>query len=123
MNAWRNEGEIAAFCASLAHQSRLQIMRLLQDSQNGVSAGEIARHLALSPSRLSFHLSRLEAVGLITSTRKSRQIIYSASPAHLKRLASIIDQMSERPSVEAQPIESEAIESEAWRFQNGAALR
>lgn len=67
---------IKAF-AALAQDSRLQVFRLLvKAGPEGLSAGEIARQLELSPATLSFHLSQLVNAGLLESRRQSRLIIY-----------------------------------------------
>ena len=65
--------------AALAHESRLDLVRLLVPlGEDGLNAGDIARALGLSASRLSFHLSALEQAGLIRSRKQSRHVFYSA---------------------------------------------
>lgn len=65
--------------SALAHETRLQIVRLLVPcGQSGLSAGEIGAAVACSASRLSFHLSALDQAGLITARRDGRRVIYSA---------------------------------------------
>lgn len=65
--------------SALANETRLELVRaLVAAGHDGLSAGEIARRLDVSASRLSFHLSALEHAGLITSRRVSRNVIYSA---------------------------------------------
>lgn len=67
-----------AALSALANETRLDLVRLLVGAgADGLPAGEIAGRLAVSPSRLSFHLSALEQAGLIVSRRASRQIIYA----------------------------------------------
>ncbi len=55
-----------------------------------MTAGEIARHLGLGPSRLSFHLSALEQAGLIRSRKLARNVIYSVDAAGLGRMMSYL---------------------------------
>lgn len=63
---------------ALGHESRLAIVRLLIPAgQDGVPAGTIADALDLPPNRLSFHLSRLSAAGLIQSRRHGRHLYYA----------------------------------------------
>lgn len=65
--------------AALAHETRLQIVRLLVPcGQDGLSAGEIGARVDCSASRLSFHLSALDQAGLITARRDGRRVIYAA---------------------------------------------
>ena len=74
--------KVLSALSALAHESRLDLVRLLVPrGDEGMAAGDIARTLGLSASRLSFHLSALEQAGLIRSRRVSRNVIYSADLA------------------------------------------
>ncbi|MFV2034075.1 MAG: ArsR/SmtB family transcription factor, partial [Halocynthiibacter sp.] len=71
--------------AALGHGARLNILRLLIGAgEGGLPAGEIGAAVAVTPSRLSFHLNVLEQAGLVTSRRKSRNFIYAANYGKLK---------------------------------------
>lgn len=73
--------------AALAYPHRLNVFRLLvREGIEGLPAGEIAERMGLAPSSLSFHLSQLEAAGLIRSHRLQRQIIYAADIEGIKAL-------------------------------------
>lgn len=86
-----NTVECVAALAALAHEHRLRVFRLLvRNGPQGVSAGDIAEHLALAPSSLSFHLSHLERCGLIRSRRAQRRIIYAADLEVMARLLSFL---------------------------------
>jgi DNA-binding transcriptional ArsR family regulator len=64
---------------ALAHEYRLAIYRLLvEQGPAGLPAGSIGERVRLVPSSLTFHLQALQRAGLITQTRASRQLIYSA---------------------------------------------
>lgn len=77
--------------AALAHAHRLRVFRLLvRSGPGGVSAGDIAAHLALPPSSLSFHLAHLERVGLIRARREKRHIIYAADLDAMGRVLSFL---------------------------------
>jgi ArsR family transcriptional regulator, arsenate/arsenite/antimonite-responsive transcriptional repressor len=71
----------AAEClAALGHESRLAIFRLLvQAGPEGLVASAIGEQLEMAPATLSFHLSHLTRVGLISGERESRFIRYSAA--------------------------------------------
>jgi len=73
---------IAAF-AALAHETRLDLFRLLvRAGEDGMAAGDIAAALETAPSTLSHHLAQLERAELIASRRESRHIYYAiAVPA------------------------------------------
>lgn len=73
-----------AALSALAHADRLDLLRLLYPAgPEGMAAGEIARALGLSASRLSFHLSQMEGAGLITSRRLARNVFYAVDPRGL----------------------------------------
>jgi DNA-binding transcriptional ArsR family regulator len=66
--------------SALAHESRLAIFRLLiVAGPDGMAAGEIAQHLGLSPSSLSFHLKDLSHADLVKSRQDGRFVIYTAN--------------------------------------------
>ena len=64
---------------ALAHQHRLAVYRILvEQGPAGLPAGVIGERVGLLPSSLTFHLQTLQRAGLITQTRASRQLFYSA---------------------------------------------
>ena len=66
--------------AALAHDSRLEVFRLLvQAGPDGISAGDIAAQLEIPASTLSFHMKSLAHAGLVESRHQSRFIYYSAN--------------------------------------------
>ncbi|MES2145805.1 MAG: metalloregulator ArsR/SmtB family transcription factor [Pseudomonadota bacterium] len=71
-----------AALSALANETRLDLVRLLVVAgDDGLAAGELARVLDHSASRLSFHLAQLEQAGLITSRRVARNIYYAVDAA------------------------------------------
>ncbi|WP_262266527.1 ArsR/SmtB family transcription factor [Microvirga yunnanensis] len=63
--------------AALAQSTRLEVFRLLvKHEPDGVSAGDIARELAVPHNTMSSHLGILSRAGLVRSERHSRSIIY-----------------------------------------------
>lgn len=70
--------------SAMANGTRLDLLRgLIAAGEAGLSAGDIARDLHVSASRLSFHLAALEQAGLVTARRDGRNIIYAADYAGL----------------------------------------
>jgi DNA-binding transcriptional ArsR family regulator len=68
-----------AALAALAQETRLELFRLLvMTGPEGLPAGVIAERLGVLPSSLTFHLNLLHRAGLLSQTRRSRQLIYAA---------------------------------------------
>ena len=73
--------------SALAQETRLAIVRLLiQESEEGLSAGMIAEILQVPPATLSFHLSLLTDAGILKSKKDGRSITYSVKYKSLKNL-------------------------------------
>jgi DNA-binding transcriptional ArsR family regulator len=73
--------------ASLAHESRLRVFRLLaKHGTQGLSAGKIAEQVELPPATLSFHLKELLNAELIRDRREGRSVIYAVDAGHTRRL-------------------------------------
>jgi ArsR family transcriptional regulator, arsenate/arsenite/antimonite-responsive transcriptional repressor len=71
--------QVITALGALAHEYRLAIYRLLvEQGPTGLAAGVIGERVGLVPSSLTFHLQSLQRAGLITQSRASRQLIYSA---------------------------------------------
>lgn len=70
--------DVLAALAALAHETRLDVFRLLvQAGAEGVSAGAVSEALAVPPATLSFHLKELRNAGLLVAEREGRQIRYA----------------------------------------------
>jgi len=64
---------------SLAHETRLEVFRLLvKAGSQGLAAGQIAEHLEVPSPTLSFHLKELKNAGLIQVERRGRSLVYTA---------------------------------------------
>lgn len=86
-----SDTDALAALSALAHEHRLRVFRLLvRHSPEGLAAGDIAAHMQLPPSSLSFHLASLERAGLIASRRVQRHIIYTADLGGMRGLLSFL---------------------------------
>lgn len=86
-----NQEQVIAALSALAHDCRLTVFRLLvRTGPGGLAAGEIARHLGIPNSSLSFHLTQLQEAGLITQRRDGRSLIYSADYARMDALVGFL---------------------------------
>jgi ArsR family transcriptional regulator len=72
---------------ALAHETRLEIFRLLvRRGSEGLAVNQITEHIKIPAATMSFHLSHLQRAGLIQSKREGRQLIYSANYVLMKNL-------------------------------------
>lgn len=77
--------------AALGQGTRLDLLRtLLTAGPTGRPAGEVAEHLGVPPSTLSFHLRALEQAGLVAATRQGRSLVYAAQIARLRGLLAFL---------------------------------
>ena len=66
--------------AALAHNSRLEIFRLLvQKGPEGMAASAIAEKVGLPNATLSFHIKGLTHAGLVDARQDGRFIYYAAN--------------------------------------------
>jgi len=74
--------------SALSQETRLAIFRLLiQEGEEGLSAGMIAEILQVPPATLSFHLSQLNDAGVLKSKKNGRVVTYSAKYKSIKKLS------------------------------------
>ena len=83
----------AELLAALGHESRLTIFRLLVEAgPEGMCVAPIGEATGMAPATLSFHLGHLSRVGLITGTRESRFIRYTANYDSMDELLAFLTQ-------------------------------
>jgi ArsR family transcriptional regulator len=64
--------------SAIAHESRLQVFRLLvKAGPDGMAAGEVARAMKVPANTLSAQLLLLSNAGLVRARRDGRSIIYA----------------------------------------------
>lgn len=69
---------VLAALSALAHETRLDVFRLLvQAGPEGLPAGDVAHRLGVPAPTLSFHLKELRGAGLLRAEREGRQIHYA----------------------------------------------
>lgn len=79
--------------AALAQDTRLEAFRLLvQAGAAGLTAGDLAERLGVSPPSLSFHMRGLAQAGLVRARQDGRFVHYSAA---YEAMQSLIDFLTE----------------------------
>lgn len=72
--------QVVAALAALAQPTRLAIFRMLVAcGPSGMTAGELAEKLGVSPANMSFHFRALSHAGLIASRQEGRFVHYAAN--------------------------------------------
>jgi protein-tyrosine-phosphatase/DNA-binding transcriptional ArsR family regulator len=88
-----NSDDAVRIFAALAQIWRLEVFRLLvRYLPYGLSAGDIARLVALPHNTLSTHLAILEQAGLVRSRREGRSIIFAAVRDRADELAVFLNE-------------------------------
>ena len=65
--------ELAMCLEKLGHPNRLEIYRLLvRAGHDGLSVGDVQRHLDIPASTLTHHIAQLVSAGLVSQTREGR---------------------------------------------------
>jgi DNA-binding transcriptional ArsR family regulator len=84
----------AATCLEkLGNPLRLEIVRLLvRAGDDGLSVGEIQRHLKVPPSTLSHHILHLVSGGLISQQREGRVLRCTVD---YERMQALVDMLTE----------------------------
>jgi DNA-binding transcriptional ArsR family regulator len=80
-----------AALAALAHETRLDVFRLLvRAGPEGLPAGAIADALGIPAATLSFHLKELKSAGVARCRRDGRSLIYSPDFAATRDLVDFL---------------------------------
>ncbi|SEA90702.1 ArsR/SmtB family transcription factor [Rubrimonas cliftonensis] len=86
------EQDVADALAALGHEARLRVFRLLvRAGPEGLTVGEIGRHLGLAPSTLAHHLRALVGAGLVGQERRGRETVNRADFAALRSVLAFVD--------------------------------
>jgi len=86
-----NKTETIQLLGALAHETRLDIFRLLVPAgPTGVNAGTIARELNLAAATCSFHLKEMKTSQAVHCERNGRELIYSVNFPSMRDLVSYL---------------------------------
>ena len=90
------EFSIMPLLQALADESRLKIIRNLNQNENTV--GNLADILQLSPPTVSHHLSCLRSAGLVTLRAEKNQRFYSINQSGLERFKKLVRNIEQLPA-------------------------
>lgn len=118
----RKQYNILDILKALADESRLALLRLLNEKEQTV--GELARQVGLGDPTVSHHLARLRQAGLVTLRMAGNQRFYRINEAGLaafKKLAAEIEQAAQAP--EAPEQDEDWIAELGWDAADQKVLR
>ena len=107
---------------ALAYESRLALLRLLNEREHTV--GELAARVGLAEPTVSHHLTRLREAGLVNLRMAGSQHFYRVHAdglARFKRLAQAIEQTP--PAPDPRPADDGWIEALGWPAADQQVLR
>ena len=85
----------AEMCKVFSNPTRLEILNLLRDKE--LSVTELIKRTKLSQANISQHLSIMKSKGIVTSSRKGKNIYYRlTNPKIIKAFDIIREVLSER---------------------------
>ncbi len=85
--------QIAQALASLGHEARLGVYRVLvRAGEAGLSVGQLVEELGLPASTLAHHLRMLVQSGLVIQERKGREVINRPDFAAMVRISAYLQE-------------------------------
>lgn len=106
---------------ALADESRLAILRFLNEKEHSVS--ELAERVELGDPTVSHHLARLREAGLVTLRMAGNQRFYRANASGLARFKTLAQEIEKLPPP-PEPVEDNSwIAALGWNAEDSQILR
>jgi DNA-binding transcriptional ArsR family regulator len=88
-----DEGFASVAMAALGNRTRLRVFRLLvRAGPDGLTVGDVQRHLEIPASTLAHHVAALTRAGLVCQERRGREVICRA---HFKAMHDLVGFLTE----------------------------
>lgn len=86
-----DEGFASEAMAALGNRTRLRLFRLLvRAGPEGLTVGDVQRHLEIPASTLAHHLAALTRAGLVQQERRGREVVCRAHFAAMRGLVAFL---------------------------------
>lgn len=95
---------LAELAKALASANRIEIIELLGQGERSVDA--VAERLGLSVANTSQHLRLMQRVGVLTSRRDGKRVLYALSDPAVVELMSSLSRLAERRTAEVRSVVS-----------------
>lgn len=87
--------------SALAQSTRLRVYkRLIDRLPAGMTAGEIAKEVEMSPNGMTAHFTILSAAGLVSSQKIGRTVVYKAETRPVEELGGFLAEVIERGPID-----------------------
>jgi hypothetical protein len=118
----QSEETILILLKALADESRLALLRLLNENERTV--GDLAQQISLGEPTVSHHLSKLREAGFVTLRMAGNQRFYRANATGLARFKALIQEI-EKPLPVAEPVAADEqwISALGWSPEDQQVLR
>lgn len=118
----RQQADILTILKALADESRLALLRQLNEREQTV--GELARIINLGEPTVSHHLSRLREAGLVTLRMAGNQRFYRLNDTGLTRFKKLVTDIEQMPPAPESPVSDDAwISALGWSEADQQVLR
>ena len=88
-----NDDQASQLLSALGNPTRIRLFRLLvRAGPDGLTVGEVQRHLGVPASTLAHHLAALVGAGLVEQARHGREVLCTA---HFRAMHSLIGYLSD----------------------------
>lgn len=79
--------------SAISQETRLKVFKMLVEyGRTGTPAGTISDRLGIPHNTLSFHLAHLSYVGLVSSRKLGRSVIYAANSEAIEQLMAFLSE-------------------------------
>lgn len=80
------DDDLVKLFKAVGHKTRFAMIKELQNSAKGLQPSYFSELFKTTMPTISFHLSKLENVGLVKTYKRSNNVVYKTNPETLKKI-------------------------------------